>query len=140
MLTAMHNKGETLEEIRLICQGNGTKGLNLIEKNRSFITDQINEITREPIPFPTSIYMIVGCMSSVEYLKKACYLMLGPNEKERIRLLQASFNQCWNRNNQHKTIGDQNNSVSGLRFHVVNNIKSLWMDTPIDEEDNITIQ
>jgi hypothetical protein len=56
------------------------------------------------------------------------------------RLLQASLNQIWNRKNLHGTIRDKNNSVSGLRCHVVHNIKSRWLDTSIDGAENITVR
>jgi hypothetical protein len=76
MSTSMHNKYEMLG------QWNYTKGLNLIENNRSFATNHIDKVTIDAIKLPTSIYiMIVGCLSSLEYLKKACYTMLGPSEK-----------------------------------------------------------
>jgi hypothetical protein len=90
--------------------------------------------------------MIFGCMSSVEYLKRACYTRLGQNKNERKAipvsscLLQASFDQSWNRKNLHGTIGDHNNSVSSLRCHVLLNIKPRWLDTPTAGMDNTTMR
>jgi hypothetical protein len=120
MTSSFHRRDDTEAELRSICDWDYNAGLEVVDASKYFLTEELDE-NKKNVRLYTSIFQIVGCITTVDQLKDKLFSNFGQHLHLRrvipqsTKLILPYEAEGWTRRDLHSAIALHNQAISNLR-------------------------
>jgi hypothetical protein len=132
--------GVTEAELRRICGWDDNSGLEVIDANKNYLTEELDELKKNARLY-TNIFQIVGCITTVDQLKEKLFSIFGQQLHlrrvipESTRLILPYDAEGWTHRDLHCAIALHHQAIANLQCVEISNINGDFIDQQVTVKD-----
>jgi hypothetical protein len=140
MISSFHRRDDTEAELRRICDCDDNSGLEVIDANKYYLTEEIND-SKKNVRLYTNIFQMVECIATVDQLKEKLFSIFGQQLHLRrvvpqsTKLILPYEGEGWTWRDLHFAIALHNQAISNLRCVEISNVNGDFIGQQVTMKD-----